>query len=173
MQNIIQQDLVDSGVFSFYLPSNSESEGELIIGSVDKSKFTGELFWQPLSEDHGETYWKIDLDNMIINGKRVSDAPSAILDTGTSLLVGPYYEVEAIADSLGAEAVEGAFLIDCSNKDSMPEIDFVIGGKKFSIPSNYLVLGDRGLCILGIQGMHGESSLGPFWILGDVFLRHY
>lgn len=42
-------------------------------------------------------YWQIDLDGVSLKGQEVSSVKSAIVDSGTSLLVGPTEEVKEIA----------------------------------------------------------------------------
>lgn len=42
-------------------------------------------------------YWQIDMDDVDVAGTSVSSVKSAILDSGTSLLVGPTEDVKAIA----------------------------------------------------------------------------
>lgn len=42
-------------------------------------------------------YWQIDMDGVALSGKSITSVNSAILDSGTSLLVGPSEDVKAIA----------------------------------------------------------------------------
>lgn len=48
MFQLIKKGLIDP-VFSFYLPCDSKETGELIIGGVDQSKFTGDIAWTQLA----------------------------------------------------------------------------------------------------------------------------
>ena len=49
-------------------------------------------------------YWQIDMEDVTVSGQSVTSVKSAILDSGTSLLVGPSEDVKAIASK-----VVGAF----------------------------------------------------------------
>ena len=67
----------------------------------------------------------------------------AILDTGTSLLVGPTAEATAINQLIGGtEAIPGSgqYLIDCASIDSLPSLTFIINGQEFLIDGKDYVL---------------------------------
>ena len=58
----------------------------------------------------------------------------AILDTGTSLNVGPTKESKAINEAIGAKEVipgTGQYQVDCDVVDQLPAIEFAFGGKVF------------------------------------------
>ena len=58
----------------------------------------------------------------------------AILDTGTSLNVGPTKESKAINEAIGAKEVipgTGQYQVDCDVVDQLPAIEFEFGGKVF------------------------------------------
>merc|ERR1712146_873259 len=96
---MIEQELIDEPVFTFYLTSDG-SNGEMDIGGIDTAHYTGEIHYVPLVE---EDYWACALDGMSMSGNSVTRVKKAILDTGTSLLAGPVADVKAIATSLGAK----------------------------------------------------------------------
>merc|ERR1712146_416937 len=100
-QNMVTQKAVDKPVFAFHLGKDGAT-GELVIGGVDDSHYTGDLHYLPLSN---ETYWEVELQGMSLGGKRVTKVRRAILDTGTSVLAGPTAEVAAIAKQIGAHPI--------------------------------------------------------------------
>jgi len=92
----------------------------------------------------------------------------AIVDSGTSLLLGPDPEVQVLMDLIGARKILRAWVVQCAAK--LPSISFVLGGKAFTFDVEDLIVRRSGhLCTLGIQG----AADVPFWILGDVFMRKY
>jgi hypothetical protein len=60
---------------------------------------------------------------------------TAIIDSGTSLIVGPEKDVATLALSFGAyySYWEGVWLIDCNQAQNVPTLNFKIGGKTYSI----------------------------------------
>jgi saccharopepsin len=173
VQNMMDQGLLEKGVFSFYLPSESGEKGELDLGAIDTDRYTGELFYQNLSS---ETYWEINIDDIKLKGNSITSTKKAIIDTGTSLLVGPSDDVKAIAYKVGATSsflAPNEFLLDCSKLDSLPNIDISFGGKDFPLTPSQYVLQMDGQCLLGFMGMDIPEPRGPLWILGDVFIREY
>jgi len=171
VQQMKNQGLLPNGVFSFYLPSTDGAMGELDLGAIDNSKYTGTLFYQPVSS---KTYWEIKLDSIKISGTSVTTALNGIIDTGTSLLAGPSKDVTAIAKKLGATASPlnpGQYFIDCNAK--VPNIDIAFGGQTFSLTPAQYMLNVQGICLLGLTGIDVPAPMGPLWILGDVFIREY
>ena len=76
------------------------------------------------------------------------DGCEAILDTGTSLLVGPKAEATAINELIGGtEALPGTgqYIIDCETIDSLPSLTFIINGEEFLIDGKDYVLQVRSL----------------------------
>jgi saccharopepsin len=172
IQNMIRQGVIDQGVFSFYLSSSTLKKGELDIGGIDESKYTGDLKYTDLSS---QTYWQIPLDDVKLGGTSVSSVSQAIIDTGTSLLVGPKKEVKAIAKKVGAKCsfLTGECTVDCSVRSSMPTLEFAFGGHSFELSPDQYVLDVEGQCLFGMMGMDIPAPAGPLWIIGDVFIRQY
>jgi len=90
--NILSQGLVSQPIFSFWLSQNPSDSlgGELVLGGVDSSRYTGDFSYAPLTSD---TYWQFDLADAQVGGTSLgwcSSGPcKAICDSGTSLIVGP------------------------------------------------------------------------------------
>jgi Eukaryotic aspartyl protease len=167
-ENAIAQNVVDQPIFAFSLGDNQD--GELTLGGYDASKFTGDLVTVPLTS---ATYWQINVDTIrLADGSYKSETvQSAIVDTGTSLLVGPKAQVRQIAQSYGAKSsFTGQYTVDCQTVDSLPDLVLTIAGIEYTLPAP--VLQASSMCILAIAGMDFPPP-GPQWILGDVFLREY
>lgn len=168
LMNAIDQDQLDDPVFAFYL--GDEEAGELTIGGYDESKFTGELHTVPLI---AETYWEISLSSITCGNIDFGRETTAIIDSGTSLLIGPPLLVHQLAISVGAKRnIAGEYMIPCDNVDQIPDIVFTIDGKAYFLTGEDIVIESGGKCLLGMMGMRLPPN-APKWILGDVFMRKY
>ncbi|XP_068964401.1 gastricsin-like [Petaurus breviceps papuanus] len=178
MQGFLQEDLLNEPVFAFYLSGdeNSHNGGEVTFGGVDTSLYTGDIYWTPVTE---EAYWQIAINGFSIGGESTgwcSDVCQAMVDTGTSLLTLPQDMFSELMQYIGAEEDEGAYLVSCSNIQSLPTLTFNINGVDFSLPPSAYILSssDSNYCEVGIMSTYLTSESGqPLWILGDVFLRNY
>lgn len=173
---MIEQGVVEAPVFSFWLnrdPNGAEG-GELTLGGSDPNHYEGEMTYVPVER---EGYWEIKMDSMTTGSDTVGceGGCTAIVDTGSSLLVGPTKETDAINKMIGAVEMipgSGQFFIDCNQVSSLPAIDFTIGGKVFTLSGKDYVLEvsqfGQSQCISGFMGL--DLPMGPWWILGDVFI---
>jgi cathepsin D len=162
---LVQSGQLTEPVFGFFL--GSDKDGELVLGGVDNDHFVGDFHFVDLAH---ASYWAVTLDAMQLGSEMTLTASKlAIVDSGTSLLVGPDREVQVLMTMLGAVKMQGAWVVECSR--TLPSISFVIGGKAFALNAqDFIVVRGALFCELGIQGATINS---PFWILGDVFMRRY
>lgn len=174
-----QAGLLNQFVFTFYLQSNDQRDGELMIGDIDDTHYTGNLWYTPLIH---ETYYMIALAGATMSGSSITTVQKAIVDSGTSLLVGPTADVAAVAKIVGATEVEsGEYSLDC--KTTLPDLVFTLGSgsatQSFTVPGDVwkIKVCDFDViceCLLGMAGMDiPDRDGGPFWILGDVFIREF
>lgn len=170
-ENLVDQKLVDTAEFAFYLGNSRSDRGELLLGGTDPAHYTGEITWVNLLS---ATYWEITLSGMSVGGTQyISGGAKAIVDSGTSLLTGPSDSVKAIAAQIGAkEIIEGEYMVAC-DYEGLPNFDFVIDGKTYTLTAEEYLIPDGDLCLLGMIGLDIPRPNGPLWILGDVFMRKY
>jgi len=177
--NMIDQGVVDAPVFSFWLNRDPSQDlgGELILGGSDPMFYEGNMTYIPVQR---EGYWEISMDGMESDTNTVGcdGGCTAIVDTGSSLMVGPTKETDAINKMIGGvELVPGTgqYQVICSEIPDMPNIDLILGGKKFTLTGEDYVLQITQLgqtqCISGFMGM--DLPMGPWWILGDVFIGRF
>eukprot|EP00761_Pharyngomonas_kirbyi_P011208 gb/GECH01011233.1/.p1 GENE.gb/GECH01011233.1/~~gb/GECH01011233.1/.p1 ORF type:complete len:482 (+),score=75.29 gb/GECH01011233.1/:1-1446(+) len=253
---MMQQNLVPKGQFAFWLNrdlGNGAKGGELVLGGIDPSHYTGDIFWVPLAS---KTYWALSVDEISIGSDSFCKNCKGIADTGTSLLAGPKDAIKKINDKIGATGVittecdtliekygdeiikglvkrlspkticngigvcpdgglcgvcktsitlldnilgknrtrkeiehyvekvcdylpspGGESAVDCNTIDQLPNIDFEIHGKTFTLtPEQYILkvgVGSQSECLSGFMGIDLPPSVGPLWILGDVFIGAY
>lgn len=170
---MINQKLIDSSVFAFYLSAeDGSSTSEVVFGGYDENHYTGKITEIPLRR---KAYWEVDLDSISLGDDTAElENTGAILDTGTSLIVLPSDLAEMINSQIGAKkSWNGQYTVDCAAKDSLPDVTFTLKGNKFPIkPSDY-ILDLQGSCISVFNGMDFPAPMGPLVILGDAFLRRY
>ena len=147
--------------FAFYLKDTSE-ESYMTIPGMDSEGYD-------TIETHKvveQKYWSLQLGN-VAQGTKTIDASKykAVIDSGTSLLVGPKEIVDQLIDGFTVKT-------DCSNVDTLPDISFTIDSTEYTLKGSDYVLNVQNECLLGIQSMAFPEGFNYF-ILGDVFMRKY
>ncbi|XP_010829174.1 PREDICTED: chymosin [Bison bison bison] len=166
--NMMNRHLVAQDLFSVYMDRNGQ-ESMLTLGAIDPSYYTGSLHWVPVTV---QQYWQFTVDSVTISGVVVAceGGCQAILDTGTSKLVGPSSDILNIQQAIGATQNQyGEFDIDCDNLSYMPTVVFEINGKMYPLTPSAYTSQDQGFCTSGFQSENRSQK----WILGDVFIREY
>ncbi|KAJ1660930.1 hypothetical protein IWQ61_000191 [Dispira simplex] len=189
-ERMVSQGIVDEPVFSFYLSRLPHQQSELILGGSDPKHYQGSLryvnlvpslYWEvrltginiipnvnSLANDHGTS------TNLAINGLSTLSPTdtTALIDTGTTLILLGSEEVIAINKLLGASKESqksNVYYMPC-NQTYLPTVEIQLGDEKFTLsPDIYVIQGDRQRCISGFA----TSPLSSIRVLGTVFLRHY
>jgi len=175
MQSMQAQGQLDKFLFGFYLQKAADkTTGELTIGGYDSSKASN-LQWVPLQS---ENYWTVHMDSLKFGGPSSTTITNAIVDSGTSLIVGPPDDVKTVASILGAtEIMNGEYSVSCHS--TMKDMEVTLGSGSNAV--TLTVKGDDlrikicrfGIiceCLLGIAGMNIGQ---PLWIMGDVLMRDF
>ncbi|XP_006766059.1 PREDICTED: cathepsin D [Myotis davidii] len=160
--NLMQQKLVEKNIFSFYLNRDPSAQpgGELMLGGTDSKYYKGPIAYLNVTR---KAYWQVHMDQVDVgNGLTLcKEGCEAIVDTGTSLMVGPVDEVRELQKAIGAvPLIQGEYMIPCEKVSSLPEPSQVSQGGKT-------------ICLSGFMGMDIPPPAGPLWILGDVFIGRY
>ncbi|KAJ7344359.1 hypothetical protein JRQ81_000309 [Phrynocephalus forsythii] len=177
--NVMEQQLLDKNIFSFYLNRNPSSSpgGELLLGGTDPQYYTGDFHWMNVTR---KAYWQIHMDKVnVANGLTVcKDGCEAIVDTGTSLITGPTEEIKELQKAIGAKPIiKGQYMLQCDKLSTLPTVSFVLGGKSYELTADEYALkvtvqGET-LCLSGFSGLDVPPPGGPLWIMGDVFIGRY
>jgi cathepsin D len=196
-------------IFGLYLDSKddyidgsksppSADYSEIVFGGVNQQHYVGCLNWHNLGQFEDTTtghvfegYWDFKLDGVQVGGVAMPSSKLAILDSGSTHVVGPNEAVGLIAKSNGAECFklpstksnQEPISVDCSSDFDVAGIDcdkpfydleFRADGITYLLTKEDLiqeVQSSQGpVCLLRLQP--GGDELQS-WILGDPFLTKY
>lgn len=170
-QSLIATNAIDVGVFAFHIPSeNDDIPGELTLGGVDPWHFIGPLQWVNLVTPP-TGFWEIPVNSVTIRGQNVNThrTPTAIVDTGTSLIItrtselyniavqldatcfwwnsrAQIWTIQKCADFTESNLYFDIIVIACNISDAQLEFEFFdTDGNAFSvtIPSEYFTFGSE------------------------------
>ncbi|XP_073346046.1 pepsin A-like [Pagrus major] len=167
--NMMNQGLVNEDLFSVYLNAQPKHKGSVVtFGGVDPNHYIAPITWIPLSS---QRFWQITMDSVTINGQVVgcSGGCQVIVDTGTSLVIGPQSDIDNINSLVGVTVNNGEMTVNCDDIPQMPDVTFHIQGQEFTLPSSAYIRQTKHYgCLTGFD-KGGNSE----WLLGDVFLRQF
>uniref|UniRef100_W6NGR1 Peptidase A1 domain containing protein n=1 Tax=Haemonchus contortus TaxID=6289 RepID=W6NGR1_HAECO len=160
-------------VFAFWLNRNSSQHaegGELTLCGTDPSRYQGNITWVPLIR---ENFWTIQLEGISVGAEsgdtlHIPGNFSAIVDSGTSFILGPSKYIQQIIDHVGV-GPEG---IDCSEASHYPTITFTLNGHKFDLEGKQYFHEFFGFCYLAFQGSSFNRDEYS-WTLGDAFMGNF
>lgn len=165
-QTLMTDGAVAKPQFSFSL--NSGSGSELYLGGANSKKYQGDVEWHDVLS---ESYWVLEGDAFVDNNKANEDF-YAIIDTGTTVVVAPPSEAEEFWSKVpDSEPYAGGYYTFPCN--SVPDVSFSFGGKKWEMDADTLNLGSTASgsqrCVGSVVGMDVGVNA---WIMGDSFLKN-
>lgn len=162
---LVRQKLLSDASFSFFLTKEAgEAGSQLVLGGVDPAYAKSEFKYYDLTM---ENYWFIDMAGLSLGSYSTQDNLHAIVDSGTSVIVGP----KAIIDEMTAQLPSS---LDCSKLDTYPDLTFTIGQDDYVLkPAEYILNIEGTVCQLGLIAMDLPPQLGNAFILGDSFMKTY
>ncbi|KAH9052607.1 acid protease [Lactarius vividus] len=172
-QSLVTQGQVPNPVFSFYL---AELGSELYIGGTNINHYTGSFTYMPVTT---QGFWQGAFDGISVNGETVVTSKGAVIDTGTTQVVGDYPSVQDIYDQIpGSNYVgQGTWTIPC---DFNTSVSITFSGKAFEISASTFNLGPSAsgsnACFGGFGALDdielSHDWIVSLWIIGDVFLQN-
>ena len=157
--------------FAFYL--NDDDTPTLTLGGYDESK---PIWWAELITP---AYFEISMSSIKVDGSSINSVSTAISDSGTSFLVGPADDIQALGTAIGATYQgDSGWYIDCDSKSNLKDIDITLKHSKTSTETytftltyqDYVIEQEDGTsCVVAIMDLDGAD----FWLLGDVMIRKY
>ncbi|KAL4075322.1 aspartic peptidase domain-containing protein [Scleroderma yunnanense] len=165
IQTLITNNAIPNPIFAFSLAS---SGSELRIGGINSALYTGSLTYTPVTQ---KGFWQITGDAISANGNATITPFTAVVDTGTTLILGNLGTVGKFYSGMNATDLgNGFYTLPC---DSMPSVSITIGGTDFPLSPDTFNLGTypsgSNQCVCAISSSGG---LGNTMILGDTFLRN-
>jgi hypothetical protein len=169
--NAVEEEKLAEPKFSIYVSKHMGRPGAVVLGGVNPKLFQGPIFYH---KGHSPAYWMVSLGTMRVGSTVVTASRGArgIVDSGTSLLVGPPQIIESILPHVRAHP-------DCSNLDELQTLEInmeATDGRTVTYrltPDDY-VMKRNGSCKTGIAIMKIQLKMPhPIVILGDTFLRKY
>jgi cathepsin D len=163
---IMNQKLLESNLFAFYLSSKQdESAGlksDLTLGYYDTSKFTGDIHWSDVKFKY---MFGVQLDDIKIGGKALNICEGAkegcliTFDSGTSLGSVPGFAYKKLIAG-GYPTIKN--IVECENKNKFGDLTYVINGKDFTLtPDEWMFDQAEGQFAQGGITKFGMGALGP------------
>jgi len=174
--NIVDHHLLPHPSFFFYLSNAAKGDNsEFSLGAANPARMATEFSYHPIINEND--YWAIRMDDIEVDGKRLNACDNdkgyckLVVDSGTSFLTAPFAATRKLLPKMHAQR-------DCSNLAHLPEIAYIVEGKRYALSAHDYVVKvkhdfDDGECITGMMHLDVPSPRGPVWILGDVFMRKF
>lgn len=181
MQKLLEGDrsgALKKPVFAVYLGRNIEDEAEITFGEIRSERMASKLHWVNVSK---EGYWQFQFDDITIDGKKTGTCEKygvskcqGVLDTGSSLMMGPKHDLDALLSRLNFQ--EGTQR-SCLETTKFPKLGFLIAGQLFEMDADdyidrSLVGKKAGECWAHLMPV-GDTGRGAIFVLGMPFLRAF
>ncbi|GLB33563.1 putative peptidase A1 family protein [Lyophyllum shimeji] len=162
------------------------------LGGVVSNLFTGQLTWTPVTQ---KGFWHVGLEGVNVNAEPIFAPSSAIIDTGSTLVLGNTSSVanfyDAIPGSKDAYDTAGEGFYTCASGihpvtviinpllaqvpcNASLDISLTFGGKEFRFDPKHFNLGrvSQGSedCVGGVAAKD-DADLYDAWLVGATFLQ--
>jgi len=168
-------------LFAVYLGRRVEDEAEITFGDVRMERAASNLTWVNVSE---EGYWQFQFSDFTVDGRETGMCEKygarrcqAVLDTGSSLMMGPQQDLDQLLRLL---TFGNDTQMNCTDNNSFPTLGFVIAGKRFEMqPEDYMDRAHDPASPPGVDSCWahlmpiGDTGRGPILVLGMPFLRTF
>ncbi|KAJ7726319.1 putative aspartic protease [Mycena maculata] len=180
MQNLVSQGVISENILgvSFAPLTGSDEEdtnGELTLGGVDDTKFTGDITYTTRTGD----YWGVSVTDFTFGSTSLgTTTASGIVDTGTTLFYIPTATYDKFLTASDGKLDSTTGLVKYTTKPTA-DFTFVVGGTTYTLtPTDYLVPTAQ-YSNWGISGsdfysiINDGGSEAPNTILGMTFLENF
>lgn len=186
--NLYQEGKISQNLVALYFePTNSTSaaHGEVVFGSTDSSKYTGNITYLPITETvPADGYWGVDASFRYGGSTVILDTTAGILDTGNSLIYIATDAYNRYVDAIGAviDQDTGLLGITSAQYTNLQSLFFVVGGSTYELTANAqiwprtlnnVVGGKSDSIFLVLQDIGQTSQPGIDFICGMTFLERF
>ncbi|KAG1234902.1 hypothetical protein G6F68_004928 [Rhizopus microsporus] len=201
--SLAKQNLISEPIFGVYLGSMDATgwAGEVLLGAVNQSKYTGELKYVPVQQNVNPktqkldyTYWSVGIQDIkVIRNNQTasitaagnsseSSMKNAMLDTGTTFT----YLTKEMADKIIGLITQrkpselgqsnGLYVVDCNLKTTEVKLELMIASVDTNQPVHWQIDVMDLIVPLnenrcGFGITYKENSLNDNFIIGDIILR--
>ncbi|KAF9266563.1 aspartic peptidase A1 [Marasmius fiardii PR-910] len=181
IEALAKNGLVQDAITSFKISraADNKNDGEITFGGLDATKFDQQSL-VTLPNVNKQGFWEGAMDAVTVDGQDTQlQGRTAILDTGTTLIVAPANDAAAVHKLIqGAQSDgQGGFVLPCTFNQT---VALSFGGTTFAIDPRDMVVGGQPVaqdpqtgeqfCLSGIS--EGNIGGAQEWLVGDVFLKN-
>lgn len=159
--------------------ATSSTNGELTLGGVDTTKYTGTLTYFPkLTSGTASAYWGISIASFTYGSTTLSSSASGIVDTGTTLIYIPTAAYNAFLTASGGKTDSSTGLVVYTTKPT-GNFGITFGSTTYTLtPTQYLIptaqYSNFGLTSGKYYAwINNGGSSGVNTIIGQKFLEYY
>jgi len=177
VESLAQNGLINDAITSFKISrlADQKNDGEVTFGGLDQTKFDPATL-TTFANVNENGFWEGAMADVTVNGQDTGlTNRTAILDTGTTVVIAPPQDAAAVHQGIaGAQSDgQGGFTVPCTTTDS---VALTFGGTSFAIDPRDLAQAPvdpqdpTGDCTSGISS--GTVGNATEWLVGDVFLKN-
>ncbi|SPO25886.1 related to extracellular aspartic proteinase [Ustilago trichophora] len=167
---------VQAPVMGYHLGriADGYNDGEVTFGGVDPAKYSGNI--TEIDNVSTKGFWEAAIDQISVGGANLNlKGRTAILDTGTTLIVAPESDADALhAQIPGAKSDgQGGYTMPCT---TTKQVAFTFGGVEFPIDTRDMLFVPvdpdnlKGECVSAISS--GNVGQRNEWLVGATFLKN-
>jgi len=146
------------------------NDGQITFGGLDTKKFDPNTA-VTVDNINKNGFWQANMDDVAVDGQSLGLSRSALLDTGTTLILAPEADANALHQAIPGSTVDaGTLLIPCDTKSV---VSLAFGGRAFNMDPRDLSFGQsriKGQCVFAVSP--GSLFDDQTWLVGATFLKN-
>ncbi|KDQ57236.1 hypothetical protein JAAARDRAFT_178857 [Jaapia argillacea MUCL 33604] len=177
VESLAKAGLITEAITSFKISrlADQKNDGEITFGGLDTTKFD-QATLTTFANVNTQGFWEGAVGSIAADGTDLGlTGRTAILDTGTTLIIAPATDAAAVHAAIpGSQSDgQGGFTIPCT---TTTVVSLSFGGTVFTIDPRDLAFAPvnnndlTGTCVSGISS--GQIGGATEWLVGDVFLKN-